>query len=75
MSRCRSCDKILNDYEMTRKSAVTGEYFDLCNGCFSTIKDQVYSKERADLLTESDSYETDMEFVDNFDKDSLTDWQ
>ena len=73
--RCLSCDKILNDYESTRKSAVTGEYYDLCNHCFGTIKDQVYSKERADLLTESDSYETDMDFVDNFDKDSLTDWQ
>lgn len=72
--RCQSCDKILNDYESTRKSTVTGDYIDLCNHCYSTIKDQIYTKERVDLLTESDSYETDSEFVDDFDKDSLTDW-
>ena len=72
--RCLSCDKILNDYESTRKSTMTGEYIDLCNHCYSTIKDQIYTKERIDLLTESDSYETDSEFVDDFDKDSLTDW-
>jgi len=72
--RCLSCDKILNDYESTRKSNMTGEYIDLCNHCYSTIKDQIYTKERIDLLTESDSYETDSEFVDDFDKDSLTDW-
>lgn len=72
--RCLSCDKILNDYESTRKSTVTGDYIDLCNHCYSTIKDQIYTKERVDLLTESDSYETDSEFVDDFDKDSLTDW-
>ena len=73
--RCLSCDKILNDYESTRKSAVTGEYIDLCNHCYSTIKDQVYSKERVDLLTESDSYETDSDYFDNSDLDDLTDWR
>ena len=73
--RCLSCDKILNDYESTRKSAVTGEYIDLCNHCYSTIKDQVYSKERVDLLTESDSYETDSDYFDNSGLDNLTDWR
>ena len=72
---CLSCDKILNDYESTRKSAVTGEYIDLCNHCYSTIKDQVYSKERVDLLTESDSYETDSDYFDNSGLDDLTDWR
>ena len=73
--KCLSCDKILNDYESTRKSAVTGEYIDLCNHCYSTIKDQVYSKERVDLLTESDSYETDSDYFDNSGLDDLTDWR
>ena len=73
--RCLSCDRILNDYESTRKSAVTGEYIDLCNHCYSTIKDQVYSKERVDLLTESDSYETDSDYFDNSGLDDLTDWR
>lgn len=75
MSRCRSCDCILSDYEMTRKSAVTGEYFDLCNSCFGTIRNDVMYKDRTDLLTESDSCETDMDFIGEFDKESLTDWQ
>ena len=66
--RCLSCDKILNDYESTRKSAVTGEYIDLCNACFSTIKDTVYVKERIDLQDINDIY-------DGYDEEGLTDWQ
>lgn len=72
MTRCYACDKILNDYESTRKSAVTGQYYDLCNTCFGTIRDHTYSKERPDLLTESDSYESDTDF---FDESDLTDWK
>lgn len=71
MSRCYACDKILNDYEMTRKSAVTGQYLDLCNACYSTIRGQIHTKERPDLLTESDSYEMEHEI----DEKDLTDWK
>lgn len=39
--RCRSCDVNLNDFESTRKSAITGDYYDLCSNCFDSIKDQV----------------------------------
>jgi len=31
--RCRACDVILNEYEMTRKYPVSGEYYDLCSSC------------------------------------------
>ena len=31
--RCLSCNKILNDYEATRKYE-HGEFVDLCNECF-----------------------------------------
>lgn len=68
MSRCRSCDKVLNDYEMTRKSAVTGEYYDLCGHCFSTIKADVYYKERVDLMDISDD-------LQESDEEDLTEWQ
>ena len=68
MSRCRSCDCILNDYEMTRKSAVTGEYYDLCSKCFSTIRTDVYYRERLDLKDNSDDEEV-------YDDDTLTDWK
>lgn len=47
--RCLACDKELQDYEATRKSKVTGEYYDLCNGCFSHVKGNVESEERLDL--------------------------
>lgn len=39
--RCASCDKNLNDRESTRKSAVTGNYIDLCDPCYKTIADQL----------------------------------
>lgn len=52
--RCQSCDKGLSDFESTRKSAVTGEYFDLCNHCFSTIREELQYKERYDLINVSD---------------------
>ncbi len=68
MSRCRACDCILSDYELTRKSAVTGEYYDLCNHCFSYIKSDVYFKERIDLQDNSDEFE-------EIDEEGLTDWK
>lgn len=67
MSRCFSCDRILTDYEMTRKSAVTGQFFDLCNACFSTIRADVHYRERLDLKDISDDCE-------EFDEKDLTDW-
>jgi hypothetical protein len=35
--RCVCCNKNLNDYESTRKHAITGAYLDLCNGCFNEV--------------------------------------
>lgn len=67
MSRCRACNVILSDFEMTRKSTVTGEYYDLCSHCFGYIKHTVHSKERLDLKDISDDYEES-------DEEGLTDW-
>jgi hypothetical protein len=39
--KCLSCDCILSDFEATRKSAVTGQYIDLCNTCFKPIENSV----------------------------------
>ena len=52
--RCKACDKLLTDYESTRKSALTKEYLDLCNHCFRAINDNMYVKEREDLITSDD---------------------
>jgi len=48
--RCYCCDKILSDFESTRKSVNTGDYLDMCNKCYSTIKDDIHSEERYDLF-------------------------
>ena len=41
--RCKACDKLLTEYEATRKSIVTNEFLDLCNTCYNYIKDDVYT--------------------------------
>jgi hypothetical protein len=46
---CVACDRILNDFESTRKSEATGEYLDLCSHCYNTIKDDLVVLEREDL--------------------------
>ena len=53
--RCYCCDKPLNDFESTRKSASTGDYLDMCNKCYSTIKDDVNAEERYDLYDGDDN--------------------
>jgi len=47
--RCIACDVELNDYESTRKD-LHGNYIDMCNYCYSIIKDDLLSTDREDLL-------------------------
>jgi hypothetical protein len=61
--RCVACNKALNDYESTRKSATTGEYLDLCNGCFHSVDQDIEAIARADLLDE-ESFDDDVELDD-----------
>lgn len=51
--RCRCCDRLLSDYESTRKDVVTGEYLDMCNKCFceSDLPDLIAVDDRDDLVT------------------------
>lgn len=52
--RCRACNANLSDYESTRKYK-NGEYLDLCNHCFSTIKDILNDiEDRCDLAEYED---------------------
>ena len=39
--KCLSCDHILTDKEATRKSALTGDFIDLCDPCFEPVKDDI----------------------------------
>jgi hypothetical protein len=59
--RCKACNVILSDFEVTRKSADTNEYMDLCNVCFAPISNECYVLERFDLLENEDSNEDGFE--------------
>lgn len=61
--RCLSCNKNLSDFESTRKFASSNEYLDLCNRCYSEIKDEVDAVGRPDLQ------EDDLENEDDWDED------
>ena len=63
--RCLACNKVLNDFESTSKSATTGEYVDLCNHCFHDVEFDINSLEREDLRNEED-------MEDQFEMEDLT---
>lgn len=48
--RCAACDVELTDIDTSRKSTITGKYYDLCTRCFDSIRDQVTftSQEKSD---------------------------
>lgn len=56
---CLCCDKLLTDYEATRRNAMTKEFIDLCNKCYGTISNDVLAIERQDLRHEEDTEEND----------------
>ena len=62
---CTACDKLLTDYEATRKDAHTFKFIDLCKVCFEDIKPFVAVIDRKDLITEQD--------LDTIDDDMDTD--
>ena len=72
---CRACNKLLSDYESTRKNAVTGQYLDLCKVCFEDVKPFVKVIDRKDLITEADLDDPEEDFNDDLDTDfSLEDF-
>ena len=54
--KCLACDKILSDFESTRRSLISGEFMDLCNTCYTNIEDDVpaLSKEELSILSKLD---------------------
>lgn len=58
----------MSDFESTRKSVTTGEYLDMCNRCYSTIKDDLISEERYDLYDgDEDEMTEDEQDAENYD--------
>jgi hypothetical protein len=52
--RCKACNTELNDFESTRKSSTTGEFIDLCNVCYNSVRNDVQAIERFDLMDVQD---------------------
>jgi hypothetical protein len=52
--RCKACNAELNSFESTRKSSQTGEFIDLCNTCYSSVRNDVQAIERFDLMNVED---------------------
>lgn len=66
--RCICCNKILSEFESTRKSIKTGEYLDMCNRCYGTISNDVLSYERYDLYDDEDEADPRQAYdLDGFD--------
>jgi hypothetical protein len=49
-----ACDRLLSEFEATRKNAMTMDYIDLCKVCFEDVKGLFPVIERKDLVTQSD---------------------
>jgi hypothetical protein len=57
--RCVACNKILNDYELTRKFTDSKEFVDLCGGCGKfLIEDELTIEGNLDYAHLSDIEET-----------------
>lgn len=65
--RCQACDILLSDYESTRKNITTGEYIDLCNKCYSYVKDTIVTIDRPDLEESIDNEEEILDYVSPID--------
>jgi hypothetical protein len=51
---CNCCDRLLTEFESTRRNANTFQFIDLCKVCFEDVKPFVPTIDRADLITEAD---------------------
>ena len=53
--RCVACDKIMTDYELTKKFSNSGEFVDMCNECSRYLaEDDLITVGNMDYATLSD---------------------
>jgi len=69
---CVNCDRLLSDFEATRKHAVTFQFLDLCKVCFEDVKTIIPTIDNRALMTEQD-LDTDDSDDDLDTRDSLED--
>ena len=59
--RCYACQRALNDYESTLKSATTGDYLDTCMKCLDGLEIETLGREDLSAYEEVDSEEDNFE--------------
>jgi hypothetical protein len=64
---CVNCDRLLSDYEATRKHAITFKFLDLCKVCFEDVKTIIPVIDRKELMTEQD-----LDDPDDYDEADLS---
>lgn len=68
---CRSCDTLLTDFETSRRSLVTGEYIELCQQCFVSIKGDCLAFGNPSLIGDNEDLESQHLDIDSlFDEDT-----
>jgi len=60
--RCQICDKLLSDFESTRKDAKTDQYLDMCFTC-GRLTNQFCTVDNYDLMDSED--EANLDIVDD----------
>lgn len=65
--RCSCCNRILSDYESTRRHAVTGEFLDICNKCFKDLGIPAHTRE--DLKPETTVDDMEEDYFEEADED------
>lgn len=64
--KCVCCDRNLNDYEATRRHALTNEFLDMCNRCMKDMPN-IPTRDRPDLVKEADFDDDLYDTLDNPD--------
>jgi len=69
--RCYCCNKVLSDFEATRKNESTGVFIDMCNTCVaeSGILSLIPVIEREDLRGIVDDVDVDLVIDDEYEGD------
>ena len=63
---CNCCDRLLTEFEATRRNATTFQFIDLCKVCFEDVKPFVSTIDRKDLISEAD-----LDVIDDDDETDL----
>ena len=66
---CTACDRLLTEFESTRRNAHTFQFIDLCKVCFEDVKPFVPTIDRKDLISEADldAIEDDLDTTDSLE--------